>query len=266
MIFHCEHPIGPCPDFGGILVLAPGYAAAVLTLATALFGGAVGALLPGPAYRLSVPAGNRSSCAACAAPVPWLARSLPGRCPGCGARLGPPVWALSAVAAALCAGLAWRLGPRPELVPLLPVVLLGVLLAVVDLAEERLPDVLVLPGVGAVVAAFGAVAAATGQWGSWGRALLAGLAYALGYLVMALLPGGQLGLGDVKLAALLGVVLGWFGWPLVLAGVLLPWVVNAPVALVVLVRRGRSGSLPFGPAMLAGAYLAVVLLVPLLHG
>jgi leader peptidase (prepilin peptidase)/N-methyltransferase len=151
------------------------------------------------------------------------------------------------------------------LVPLLLVGLLGVLLGAIDLAAERLPDVLVLPGLVAAAVALAVIAALTGAWGSWGRALVAGLAYAGTYLLLALLPGGQLGLGDVKLAALLGMCLGWFGWPLVVVAILLPWLVNAPVALVLLVRRG-GGSMPFGPAMLVGAYLSLVLVLPWLHG
>jgi leader peptidase (prepilin peptidase)/N-methyltransferase len=231
----------------------------VLIIAAAVLGALAGPLLALPAYRLSVPQGYLTACATCDRGLGWRPVA---RCPGCRHRFGPRTWLLAAVSAAACAAIAWALGPQPELVVLLPVVLLGVLLGAVDLAAERLPDILVLPGLGAIVAAFAVIAGLTGAWPSWARSLATGLAYAAGYFVIALLPGGQLGLGDVKLAALLGVVLGWFGWPLVLAGVLLPWLVNAPVAVVLLVRRGR-GSMPFGPAMLAGAYLAVVLLVPL---
>jgi leader peptidase (prepilin peptidase) / N-methyltransferase len=234
----------------------------VLTFGAALLGGLVGALFAVPAYRLSVETGNRATCATCDRRLGWVGR---GRCGGCAARLGPRPWLLAAVGAAFCAGLAARLGLRPELAPLTFVVLLGVLLAAVDLAAERLPDVLVLPGTAVAVAGFTLIAALTGEWGDLGRGLLAGLAYAAGGFVMALLPGAPLGLGDVKLALLLGLCLGWFGWPLVFAGVLLAWVVNLPFALVMLVRRGRKGSLPFGPAMLAGAYLAIVVLVPLIR-
>ena len=235
----------------------------MIVWAAAAVGAVAGALLATPAYRLSVPAGHRAGCDACGQPLAWIDR--PGRCRRCGTRVGPHPWLLSALAAAVCAGLAWAVGPRPALIPLMLVGVLGVLLGAVDIAAERLPDVLVLPGVALAVLGFGVIAAFTADWTSWGRALAAGLAYMVGYFVLALLPGGQLGLGDVKLAALLGLCLGWFGWPLLVAGVLLPWLVNAPVAMYLLVRRG-GGSMPFGPAMLVGAGLTLVVVLPLFGG
>jgi leader peptidase (prepilin peptidase)/N-methyltransferase len=237
----------------------------MIVLAAALVGAVAGTLLATPAYRLSVPAGHRPDCAACDQPLAWFGVDRPGRCPRCRARTGPRPWLLATLSGAVCAGLAWAVGPRPELLPLMLVGVLGVLLGAVDVAVERLPDVLVLPGVAVAVVAFGVIAALTSSWGSWGRAVAAGLAYMVGYFVLALLPGGQLGLGDVKLAALLGLCLGWFGWPLLVAGVLLPWLVNAPVALVLLVRRG-GGSMPFGPAMLVGAGLSLVVVLPFIYG
>jgi leader peptidase (prepilin peptidase)/N-methyltransferase len=164
------------------------------------------------------------------------------------------------LAAVACAGLAWRFGAAPVLVPFLALVPLGCLLGAIDLACLRLPEQLVLPGIGGSVVAFGVLALVTGGWGGWLRAVLAGLALGGAYLVLALLPGGQLGGGDVTLAALLGLYLGWLGWPIVVAGALLPFALNAPVAVGLLVARrvGRRSELPFGPAMLAGAYVAVV--------
>lgn len=228
-------------------------------VAAALVGGVAGYLMPGPAYRLSVPEGTRSECAECGEPLRWA--DVRGQCWSCGVRLGPPAWLPASAAAAACAVLAVALGPRPELPPLMAVTILGVLLGAVDLAAERLPDLLVLPGIGAAVLWYGLLAIATGDWGSYGRALLAGLAYAGIYFVMALLPGGQLGLGDVKLAALLGICLGWFGWALVGVGAALPWLVNAPVAIVLFLRRGPGTSMPFGPSMLAGAFLTLVIVL-----
>jgi leader peptidase (prepilin peptidase)/N-methyltransferase len=68
-------------------------------------------------------------------------------------------------------------------------------------------------------------------------------------------------MGDVKLAALLGLCLGWLGWGALVLGTLAAFVVQAVLALLLLATRrvGLRGELPFGPAMLAGAALAVVL-------
>jgi leader peptidase (prepilin peptidase)/N-methyltransferase len=60
----------------------------------------------------------------------------------------------------------------------------------------------------------------------------------------------------VKLAAVLALVLGFAGWPAVVVGVLAPHLINGPVALFVLVT-GRRRVLPFGPALLAGALVAL---------
>jgi leader peptidase (prepilin peptidase)/N-methyltransferase len=239
--------------------------------AAAALGVAGGAALPLPAYRLSVPwrrAGEppvpaRSTCRECGHDLPagvsgWL---RPGsRCPNCGVRLGPRAWPLAVVCALACAGLAWRFWPSPSLVPYLLVVFLGVLIGTVDLAAQRIPDPLVLPGIAVAIVVFAGVAFATGDWTAYLRALAAGLVLFVGYFVLALLPGARLGGGDVALAGLLGVYLGWVGWPFAIAGAMLPWLLQAPVAVVALVARraGKDTMLPLGPAMLAGAYVAVV--------
>jgi leader peptidase (prepilin peptidase)/N-methyltransferase len=236
-----------------------------LAAAVAAVGALLGSALPTPAYRLAVEwkTPPRDTCAGCDA---GLAAGIAGwvrpgsRCPSCRARRGPAATLLAAVTAAAGAGLVLRFGPAAQLVPFLLLVPLGCLLAAIDLACLRLPEALVLPGIGGSVVAFACVAAGTGAWGALGRAVLGGLALGAVYLVLALLPGGQLGGGDVTLAALLGIYLGWLGWPLVALGGLLPFLVNAPFAVALLVARrvGRRTDLPFGPAMLAGAYLAVV--------
>jgi leader peptidase (prepilin peptidase) / N-methyltransferase len=82
------------------------------------------------------------------------------------------------------------------------------------------------------------------------------------YLILALISPAGLGMGDVKFSGLLGLALGWAGWQSVLLGVLAGFVLNAVVALLVMViRRDRGGEVPFGPAMVAGA--ALVLALPL---
>jgi leader peptidase (prepilin peptidase)/N-methyltransferase len=95
-------------------------------------------------------------------------------------------------------------------------------------------------------------------WASVGRAGLAAAIVGLGHLVVAILPGGGLGLGDVKLAAVLAFALGLTGWPAVLLGVLVPYLINGPIAVYLLLSRRatRRTPLPFGPALLVGALIA----------
>jgi len=107
-------------------------------------------------------------------------------------------------------------------------------------------------------------AAADDAWPALGRALLGGAAAFAVLLVMALLAPAGLGMGDVKLAGFLGLYLGWLGWPVVLLGFLLGFVVQALVGLVLLLTRraGRRTELPFGPALLGGALVAALLSAP----
>src|SRR5690606_3532664 len=83
------------------------------------------------------------------------------------------------------------------------------------------------------------------------------------YLLLALLSLARgslaLGLGDVKLAALLGMGLGWFSWSTVLVGVYAGFIVGGVVGVVLLVTRevGRDGDLAYGPPMMVGALLGL---------
>lgn len=140
-------------------------------------------------------------------------------------------------------------------------ILLGVMLAAVDLDRHRLPDRLVLPGTLALVVLLAAAAAVTGQWHRWVVALVCGAAAGLVYLLLALAVPGGLGLGDVKLAVLLATGLGWFGPLVVVSGLVLGFVIGGLVALgLVLARRAQASThLAFGPAMLLGALGALLL-------
>jgi leader peptidase (prepilin peptidase)/N-methyltransferase len=242
--------------------------AVVLVVACAALGALVGVLTPRVAYRLSVEYGtpSRSACAHCARPFPaglsgWVRPAA--RCPGCGTRQGPSLVLTALVGAASFGMLGWALGAVPALPAYLFVAGLGLVLAFVDLACLRLPDPLVLTAFVVGAGWLAALAFVDGPSAAIGRAALAALVSAGTYLVLALLPGSNLGLGDVKLAGLLGLMLGWLGWPAVVLGLVLPHLINGPVALALLLSRraGRKTDMPLGPALLAGALLAVVVAV-----
>jgi leader peptidase (prepilin peptidase)/N-methyltransferase len=133
----------------------------------------------------------------------------------------------------------------------------AVVLAVVDLEVRRLPDRLVLPAYPVVAVLLTVCALVTGEQAGLLRALTCAGAGVAGFLAAALLSpgGGGLGLGDVKLAGVLGALLGWWGWSDALVGL------GAVGALLLLLTRrvDRRGSLAFGPAMLLGAYLCTLL-------
>jgi leader peptidase (prepilin peptidase) / N-methyltransferase len=137
------------------------------------------------------------------------------------------------------------------------------LLIVIDLASHRLPDLLVVVTLGALLAPLAIAAAIGDEWSAFGRSLLAGVVLLLGYFLLALITPSGLGLGDVKFASVIGCLLGWFGWNEVAMGTLLGFTVNGVIALVlVLTRRGgRSSEIPFGPSMVLGAVLALAISV-----
>jgi leader peptidase (prepilin peptidase)/N-methyltransferase len=238
----------------------------MLVLACAVLGALLGVWAPGPAYRLSVPSGEpaRRTCAQCAGQLRgglsgWA--RLSARCPYCATRFGITAWATALAGAATFAGLAWALGAGFGLVAFLLVAGYGLVLAPIDLACMRLPDPLVGTAFVATLAILTTGSILDGSYWPLARALTGAVAMFVGYLILALLPGAVLGFGDVKLAGVLGLVLGYLGWVQLVMGALLPLVINGPVALVLLLsgRVRRDSHLPLGPAMLVGAVLAAVL-------
>ncbi|MEL5990516.1 prepilin peptidase [Microbacterium phosphatis] len=126
----------------------------------------------------------------------------------------------------------------------------------IDVREHRLPDVIVLPAAAGLALLLGL---ADGD--RIGRAALGGLMlFAFYLLVRAAVPSG-LGGGDVKLAAVVGLVLGWHGWVELAAGAAAAFVLGGlhAVALLATGRASRGSHLAFGPWMLAGAWLAMAL-------
>lgn len=151
----------------------------------------------------------------------------------------------------------------PELVAFAALAVACGLLVPIDLAVHRLPDVVVVPLYPVLLATLGVAAMASGDWGALGRAAAAALALLALYFTLAFINPSGLGLGDVKLAGVLGLFLGWLGWYYVLFGTLAAFAINAVVALVLLASRraNRRTGIAFGPAMIAGAAVAAWLSV-----
>jgi leader peptidase (prepilin peptidase)/N-methyltransferase len=175
------------------------------------------------------------------------------------AAVRPPVGEV--LGAALGVLVVLRFGVSAQLAAWVWFAAAGLLLALIDPRTQLLPNRVLLPATAGTAALLLAAAAGTGDWSALLRAVEAGAAsFAVG-LVMALLAPAGLGMGDVKLAALLGLVLGWLAWPLVLDGFLLGFVLQAVAGLLLLAARraGRRTELPFGPALLAGALVVALL-------
>lgn len=132
------------------------------------------------------------------------------------------------------------------------------LLTVIDIAEERLPDAIVLPLIPITAILLTSAAWVTGDWGALLRAIEAGAAlFVFMFAMMIFSP--DLGFGDVKLAAVTGLFCGWFSWGAVLLGFGAAWIAFAALGVVLLATRKRHGraSFAFGPFMILGAVLGV---------
>lgn len=168
---------------------------------------------------------------------------------------------LPLLTALACAALAAATGPRPELAVWLLLTPFAVVLALVDRHVHRLPDHLTLPLAAAAAVLLGAAALLPGAGGSWTVALLGGLALGACYFLLFLINPNGMGFGDVKLALSLGVALGWYGWPVLFVGAFAGFLLGAlyGLGLVLLRRAGRKSAIPFGPFMITGALIGLLL-------
>jgi leader peptidase (prepilin peptidase)/N-methyltransferase len=164
-------------------------------------------------------------------------------------------WLGAFVTAIAMAVLGWRVGARGELAVYAFVTTLGVPLAVIDWVEHRLPRVVVGPQLLGAALGFGVLCVVREDASPGVRAVLAMLAAAGLYLLLAVLVAGGVGSGDVSLAAVVGLVVGWSGWRELATAML----VASLLALLLLLapgvrRRGNDGQggVPFGPCLLAG--------------
>ena len=226
-----------------------------------------------------VPAGGSvirppSHCDACGTPlrasdnipvVSYLA--LRGRCHHCRSRIPLRVLVTELVTAGVFVLLAFRL-PTLWALPAYCVLAAGlVALSAIDLDVRRLPTPVVY-WTGAIGAAGLVLASAgSGRWTALASAAIGGAAcFAVFFTIFFAVPKGM-GFGDVRLATLCGVFLGWLGLRLVPLGILLGFVVAGlpAIALVVLGRATRKSQLPFGPFLAAGTLVGVCFGPAILH-
>lgn len=203
----------------------------------------------------------------------WLL--LRGRCRACREPFSVRYAVIELVTALVFAGLAALAAPgiltAPtaalaaaavlELIALLWFAGIGIALAAIDLDTHRLPDAIVLPSYGVLAALLGGAALLAGDGEAAARAAAgAGILFTL-YLLLALISPRGMGMGDVKLSGVIGLVLGWVGWSALAVGALAAFLLGGLVglALIVLGRARRSTGIPFGPWMLGGAWVGILL-------
>lgn len=137
----------------------------------------------------------------------------------------------------------------------------SVALAIIDVRIHRLPDRIVLPSYVVAGVLLTAGAAVLGDGGALVRAGCGMLAMFVFYLVLRLVSPAGMGGGDVKLAGLIGLFLGWIGWAALIVGALAGFVLGGlwATALVVGRRAGRRTAIPFGPWMILGGWVGILI-------
>lgn len=133
-------------------------------------------------------------------------------------------------------------------------------LAAIDVDVHRLPDKFTRPLLVGTVVALLVVALLEGDLGLWVQAVFGGLALGLFYFLLLLIGGAGMGMGDVKLAPSLGLLLGYLSWDHVVIGTVAAFLSAAVMAVVMLARgSGRKSYLAFGPHMAFGALVVLAL-------
>ena len=263
-----------------------------LTVIAGILGLVIGSFLNVVAYR--VPAHlslvRESRCPHCDAAVkPW--HNVPvlgwivlgGRCANCRAKISPRYPIVEAITGVAFAVIAWvglsypvvlgasttsatATASATESIALALIVVaflyfaaISIVLALIDLDTHRLPNSIVLPSYLVAGVLLTIAAALTGNWGSLLRAAI-GMAvmYLFYFLLRAARPAGMGG-GDVKLAGVVGIYLGWLGWGALAVGAFAAFLYGGVfgIALMLLRRAGRKTAIPFGPWMILGAWTGV---------
>lgn len=267
---------------------------AFLLVFAGLFGLVIGSFLNVVAYR--VPAGislvRESRCPGCDAPIRWWQNvpvvswvALRGRCAHCAAPISAQYPLIEAFTGVVFVGVAWwalRLAAPVGAVadPVFWVVLVAflgfaavsIVLSLIDLETKRLPNAIVLPSIVvgvallAIAAALGPAGSASGiGWTTFLRAVAGGAILCAFYAVVRLISPRGMGGGDVKLAALVGLFLGWCGWATLVVGAFAAFVLGGlfGVGLILLRRAKRTTAIPFGPWMIAGAWAGIAVGEPI---
>jgi leader peptidase (prepilin peptidase) / N-methyltransferase len=254
---------------------------AALIVVCAIFGLVIGSFLNVVIYR--VPRNEsivspRSSCPHCGTEIrerdnipviSWLV--LRGRCHQCAAPISARYPLVELSCGALWAGTAARFGPHWDL-PAFLAFFAGLLaLSCIDLELQLLPKKIVYPLLVIVTALLILPSAVYDVWHQFLVGVLCAVGWFLVFFLMNLASPKILGFGDVRLAPVLGLALGWLGVGYVLLGFFAANVVGAIVGLALMGsgRATRKDRVPYGVFLSAGCLIAVflgpVLLKPFHH-
>lgn len=211
-------------------------------------------------------------CDTCAAPV-RLVDAIPvlsfllrrGRCRSCGGRIPLHQPVSESLTIAVSALIGWRVGWNWPLPAHLVLGFVAVCVVIIDYRLHKIPTKLVYPAAGVAAVALLVAAVVDNTMWAFVRAGLGGL-LASGFLwILVLFVPAGMGQGDARLSLLVGLLLGWHGWPHIYLGLLAGFMFGSVfgIALVVIkrlssrtrLREGLKTQIAFGPYLCAGALL-----------
>lgn len=216
-----------------------------------------------------------SECPKCLTPLQWRDNIpivswllLRGKCRHCREPISVRYPLVELATGLLFAGIGARFGVDWALPAFLLYAWTLLVLAVIDASTRKIPNRLTYPLTPTLLVLLGGAALLQGQPGWALRALIAGLLAFFLLFTMAVINPGGMGMGDVKLAAFLGLGLGYLGWGHVVLGLFAGFLVGGVTAIGLLVvrRRSRKDLIPFGPYLAVGALLAVLAGGPIIDG
>jgi leader peptidase (prepilin peptidase)/N-methyltransferase len=262
---------------------------ASVTAFVGVFGALIGSFLNVVIYR--VPLGRSivsppSACGSCGHPVrgydnipliSWLV--LRGKCRDCGARISVRYPLVELGGAVFFVVVALVFVPRIFAVWQTPLIAAGILelvaflylaaislaLALIDLETYKLPNSIVLPAYAVGGVLLGVAGLLSGSYAAMLTAAIGALGLGAVYLLLFLVIPGGMGFGDVKLAGVIGLFLGYLGWGPLVVGAFSAFVLGGLFSVILLVsRRAKAKSkVPFGPWMLGGAWLGILAGTPI---
>ena len=216
----------------------------------------------------------RSHCPACGVQIAdrdnipvfsWIA--LRGRCRACGARISVRYPLVELGTAGLFMASAVRFGAS-WVVPGYCLFFASLLaISVIDLDHYIVPNRIIYPTLFATVPLLLGAAGLSHQWAALGRATVGGLVGFLGFFVIHMVSPKGMGFGDVRLAGVIGVYLGWLGYGHLAVGLFLAFLSASVVGIALMIARvrGRRDPVPFAPFMALGAVAAVLWGQQLMH-
>jgi leader peptidase (prepilin peptidase)/N-methyltransferase len=212
-----------------------------------------------------------SACPKCGHPIrardnipvlSWLI--LRGKCRDCGEPISVRYPLVELGTALAFVGIVLWAGLQPAGLWLLPAYLyfaaVSIALALIDLDTRTLPNRIVVPSIAIMAILLAVPSMVTGDWFALLWAAVSGAALFVFYLLLVIIYPSGMGFGDVKLAAVVGLALGYLGWGSLIVGAFAAFLLGGVFSIVLLAigRATRKTGIPFGPWMLLGAWVGIV--------